>query len=123
MLRKPQQIEGYYTDLTDVYIESINYPRPGGPPGNIGFCYMFFEQPAWPNFHICLPYEECNLYLTGTEHVIYTADTSGGAKPTSMNFSFIYLVDFMGSVRLNLNWYEHFGTVQYGVLHQGGHEE
>lgn len=120
MLRKPQLVGTfYYTDPTDVFIDASGYGRPGAPQGNIGYCYMMFENPLWPNFHTCLPYEECNLYLTGTEHVIYTADALGGARPTILNYSFIYL-DLYGSVLLNYNWYEHYGTVHYGVLHQKG---
>lgn len=128
MLRRPVPVGNYYyLDLTDVQIDALNYPVPGEPPSNYGYCYMFFEDSTLPNFHTCLPYTECNLYLSGTEHVIYTADTLGGARPTTLNwnfenFSFISL-DLAGGLLLNSTYYFHHGTVHYGTLHQSGFEE
>ncbi len=117
----------YYTDFRDVQIDPLDFPRPGVPPGNVGYCYLFFERGTWPNFHTCLPYDECNLYLTGTEFVIYTVDTLGGARPSTdinwnlINYSFIYL-DLIGTLQLNSSDYVHVGTVHYGVVHQTGQE-
>jgi hypothetical protein len=123
MLRKPVPIGSYYyLDPIDVNIEALDYPYPGAPQTNTGYCYMFFENSVWPNFHICLPYTECNFYLQGTEHVIYTDDSNGGAKPTTLNYSFISL-DLYGGLLLNSTYYYHYGTVHYGTLHQKGIQE
>lgn len=83
---------------------------------------MFCENFTWPNFHLCLPYDECNLYLIGTEHVVYTDDENGGARPANGGYSFISL-ELYGSLALNSTFYVHYGIAHYGVLHQNGQSE
>ncbi len=122
MLRRPVPVGNYYyTDITSVFIDARFFGKGIGPT-NVGYSWMFLENSTWPNFHACLPYDECNLYLLGTEHVIYTDDENGGAKPTTGNFSLIS-IDLDGSVALNTTFYVHYGFVYYGIAHQTGQEE
>lgn len=114
MLRKAVPAGYYYYEpyaLNPVYINAEFYPISGIPPSNSFSHYMWWEKESLPNFHLCIPYDELNFYLTGTEHVIYNIE-----KPVGYSFMDIEYLD--GSLILNSDVWVHYGEVKYGILHQ-----
>lgn len=118
MLRKGVPIGNYYYDpqITKT-IRGTSYPiDPSAPASNYHYYYMYCNNPNLPGLTLCLSPQDCNFYLTGTEHVIYTSDLEGGARPPSYSFIAITL---QGDFSLGYGRYMHYGTALYGVFHQG----
>lgn len=121
-IRKGVPIE-YYCYLppfTSVEIWPGDYPNPNYQ-GNYNHLHYYLYQncDAYPDFDGCLDQSEMNFYLTGTEHVIYTANddpTDPGARPAAL--SFITFNEFTGDQYYlsNDNYYMHHGEVKYGLL-------
>jgi hypothetical protein len=114
MLRKEVPVGYFYYEpysLNPVMICADFYPVPGIPPSNFGSHYMWWEDSNLQNFHLCIPYNELNFYLTGTEYVIYNIEKPAG-------YSFMSVSELEGSLILNSTIWVHFGEVNYGILHQ-----
>lgn len=118
MLRKGVPIGNYYYDpIITKNIKGWSFPvDPTLPPSNYHYYYMYCNSANLPDVTLCLSPADCNFYLNGTEHVIYTSENEGGARPPSYNFISLTLE---GDFSLGNAMYVHFGTVVYGVFHQG----
>lgn len=83
--------------------------------------YMYGYYTSDPNFHICIPPDEMNQYLSGAEHICYTSNDSNpnpGARPPDLSFIELYLT---GDILLTTpSFYLHRGTVYYGMLFETG---
>lgn len=114
MLRKAVPTGYYYYEPypnNPVYISADYYPVPNVPASNICSHYMWWEDSNLPDFHLCIPSNELNFYLTGTEHVIYNIELPAGG------YSFMNILYLEGSLILNTTRWVHYGEVNYGILH------
>lgn len=114
MLRKAVPSGYYYYEPypnNPVSINADNYPIPNLPPSNICSHYMWWEDSNLPDFHYCIPANELNFYLTGTEYVIYNIELPPGG------YSFMNIAYLEGSLILNTTRWVHYGEINYGILH------
>jgi hypothetical protein len=118
MMYRAVPIGNYFYDPVDSkYLYGFEYLVSGftGNPNYMGY-YIYFSQYSYPGYDHCLPPNECNFYLNGTQHVINTPQNEGGAKPDGM--SFISLTGFKGVLYLDIPGSTmHEGYANYGVLH------
>jgi hypothetical protein len=115
----------YYTSPETVTIYANQFLNPNDPVENDNmYDYLMFrcwddEDNTWPNVHTCVSIDEMNFYLLGTEEVIYTYESEGGARPAGKSLITINLIgDYIpGPTGTD---YMHYGFIQYGIKHIGG---
>lgn len=112
----------YYSPTTERDIIGVEWPDPDYTGGfqyiNYRSHYVYYNLEGYPGYQDCVPPADCNYYLNGTKHVIYTSEnaTNHGLRPDG--YVFILLSDFHGEVFLSVPGETmHMGVVQYGVLH------
>jgi len=113
----------YYTDEETFTIYANSYLNNEDliPEDNMYDFLMFrcWDDDAniWPNVHTCVSVDEMNFYLLGTEYVL-NHDKPQFARPPGKS---LITVDLHGNYIPNANGteYLHYGTVQYGIPHQG----
>ena len=107
----------YFTDV--VIIPNVNlytYQMTGVSPGDNSCDFlMFYNQESWPNFHSCIPPNEMNYHMNGTQTVFYRYQSAGGPRPAGKTPISIYLY---GEQILSIpTVIYHSGNFNYGVPH------
>jgi hypothetical protein len=122
MLRRavPTSDYCYVAPFTSIWLWPQDYPNPNHS-GEYNYYrdYMFWNVSPEPDFHPCLCPAEMNFYLTGAEHIVYTADddpNDPGAKPSGLSFMSIQLNGDAEFWPNNDSYYLHDGYAYYGTL-------
>lgn len=125
MARKAIPTQGYcyVPPLATIELWPTDYPNPDhSGEYNYYSYYMFWNVSGQPDFHGCLCPDEMNFYLTGAEHIVYTADddpNNPGAKPPDLSFISI-IVQGDGIFPYGSSTYLHRGYAYYGTLIKRG---
>jgi len=116
----------YYDPVIELEIHGSEWSDPNYMGGldsiNYTSHYVYYNLEGYPGYEDCIPPDDCNYYLNGTKHVIYTSENASNPGLRPDGYSFILLRDFIGDVCVCIpGWTEHWGYVQYGVLHVSPH--
>lgn len=112
----------YYDPIVELEFYGYDWPDPNfnGGNQNINYTshYIYYNIDGFPGYMDCVPADDCNYYLNGTKHVLYTSETAAdpGLRPDGM--SFILLHNFIGDIALSIPGFAfHTGKAQYGIMH------
>lgn len=112
----------YIPPMQTIYLGSFTYYNPShsGPFNYFNF-YLYYNDSNYPLFHGCLMPYEMNFYLSGAEHIVYTANNAPnpGARPPALSFMTLHL---NGNAYLPASYsiYFHEGEAYYGTLIPSG---
>ncbi len=106
----------YFTDIEHIMLNGNCYPDPDDdvPMDNMNDYLMFYNDPAFPNFHDCLNPDEMWHYLKGLYHVVSDADKARSlTTPPQKDFISLILIGAYSPSQV----IQHRTDITYGIKH------